>query len=119
MPCSDDDLCWTQGSHVAAAAAAPRLTGLQLALPDDWCVDSQNQADPNVICSTAAPLCDAGYSGKCVALPEESTKPLSSGPSELMTRGGGGAHSAGGSSVQPLRTASSEGCSAQQSSRAC
>lgn len=45
-------------------------------------MDSQNKQDPNVVCSTAAPLCDAGYSGKCMAVPEANTKAISSGPSE-------------------------------------
>lgn len=35
-----------------------------------------------MVCSTAAPLCDAGYSGKCMAVPEANTKAISSGPSE-------------------------------------
>ncbi|WIA29996.1 hypothetical protein OEZ86_000094 [Tetradesmus obliquus] len=61
--------------------------GLQLALPDDWCVDSQNRQDPNVVCSTAAPLCDAGYSGKCMAVPEANTKAISSGPSITLQSG--------------------------------
>jgi hypothetical protein len=100
-----------------------RLAGVQLALPDDWCVDSQNKQDPNVVCSTAAPLCDAGYSGKCVALPEESTKPLSSGPSELMGGGAGGlrAHSIdGGSGILCSRSAQYGVLStAKHRSRAC
>lgn len=60
------------------------LAGLHVALPGDWCVDSDNKQDPMVLCSTAAPICDAGYSGKCIALPDNATEPVSDAPSKPM-----------------------------------
>ncbi|KAF8057639.1 transferase [Scenedesmus sp. PABB004] len=61
--------------------------GLFVALADDWCVDANNTADPMVVCSTAAPLCDAGGSGKCMALPEEARQPVKDGPSITLQSG--------------------------------
>jgi hypothetical protein len=62
------------------------LTGVYVALPGDWCVDANNTADPSVVCSTQQPVCDAGYSGKCIALPEASMQaiPAADGPSKAV-----------------------------------
>jgi hypothetical protein len=45
-------------------------------------VDSNNTQDALVLCSTAAPLCDAGYSGKCIELADDAKQPLALSPSE-------------------------------------
>jgi hypothetical protein len=45
-------------------------------------VDSNNTQDAMVLCSTAAPLCDAGYSGKCIELADDAKQPLLLTPSE-------------------------------------
>lgn len=63
--------------------------GLYVALPGDFCVNGNNTAaDPSVVCSTQAPVCDVGFSGKCIALPENATQPVpaSSGPSECAKK---------------------------------
>jgi hypothetical protein len=59
--------------------------GLFLALPGDWCVDANNTQDAMVLCSTAAPLCDAGFSGKCIDLADDAKQPLLLTPSECTT----------------------------------
>eukprot|EP00775_Hariotina_reticulata_P012121 gene12121-12260_t len=63
--------------------------GLNLVLPQDWCVDNNNTADPSVVCSTQASVCDAGYSGKCIPLPEDAKQPVpaSDGPSMTLQSG--------------------------------
>jgi hypothetical protein len=45
-------------------------------------VDSNNTQDALVLCSTAAPLCDAGYSGKCIELADDAKQPLLLQPSK-------------------------------------
>jgi hypothetical protein len=66
----------------APAAAAAAAAGVNVALPGDYCTTPDNKPDPNVVCSVAAPICNAGYSGKCEAVPAENTKAITSGPSE-------------------------------------
>lgn len=61
------------------------VAGLSVALPGDWCVDQNNKQDPNIVCSTQAPVCDEGYSGKCIALPAEATQAVT-GPSECLVK---------------------------------
>uniref|UniRef100_A0A383VFQ6 Uncharacterized protein n=1 Tax=Tetradesmus obliquus TaxID=3088 RepID=A0A383VFQ6_TETOB len=65
----------------------PADGGLFLALPGDWCVDSNNTQDALVLCSTAAPLCDVGYSGKCIELADEAKQPLLLTPSMTLQSG--------------------------------
>jgi hypothetical protein len=40
-----------------------------------------------VVCSVAAPICNAGFSGKCEAVPAESTQAITTGPSECLADG--------------------------------
>lgn len=58
------------------------LPGVDVALPGDYCTTPDNKPDPNVVCSVAAPICNAGYSGKCEAVPAADTEAITSGPSE-------------------------------------
>jgi hypothetical protein len=66
---------------LAAAAAA---AGVDVALPGDYCTTPDSKPDPNVVCSVAAPICNAGFSGKCEAVPAESTQAITTGPSECL-----------------------------------
>jgi hypothetical protein len=71
-------------------------------LPDDFCVTPDNEFDPNYICSTAAPVCDAGYSGKCIKFSQEGGD--ISGPCEYLAgagKGEGGAVGAGCAATRP------------------
>lgn len=63
--------CWC--CSLCSPRARPPCSGLYLGLPGDWCVKEDNTYDPTVVCSLAAPICDAGYSGKCVELPAQNT----------------------------------------------
>ena len=66
--------------------------GVYVALAGDYCVNQDNKADPMVLCSTAAPICDEGVSGRCIALPESATQaggtapPPDQGPSEWFSQ---------------------------------
>ncbi|KAF8065558.1 hypothetical protein HT031_003159 [Scenedesmus sp. PABB004] len=59
--------------------------GLYVGLEGDWCVKEDNTADPQVVCSLAAPVCDAGVTGKCIALPKEATAAVSGPQATLMS----------------------------------
>lgn len=95
--------------HTCCCHPPSHGAGLYLGLPGDWCVDRNNTYDPWVACSLSAPICDAGYSGKCIPVPTNATAPAAPLPppaGDAATVAGallaGGAPSAGsGVPLQP------------------